>query len=310
MKVIENWHWRRLKKALPVLKKTFSLVYCEAMCLLPQNSQLLDANGRPLSSLLAINRLDEPEKEHIYSRLLPQRLRDVLGLEDNSLCNSSGERFISITAPKGLPLVRIEARSTPVGGITVFFLELSDTPFHQMELSFCIIRDPAAPRYAVDVDETGENNWFASHGRNIPEELRAMRAGLFPNQTHHGLQLFVTFFPLLERFTDALGMQMIVAEPLSYDNAIRYEKYGFDYLRGKQLMLEIDREFQPGGKYFLRMDGSSPFRMPGMERTVSGRSWAIHDGIMDKPWDDVQIYRMVGVHAGINTFPGREDEKR
>ncbi len=280
------------------------------MALLPHNSQLLDSEGRPLSSLQAINRLDEPEKERIYSRLLPQRLRDVLGLAEDSLCNPAGERLISIIAPKGLPLVRIEARSKPDDGVIVFFLELSDTQFHQMELSFCIIRDPHAPSYAVDVDETGRNNWFASHGRNIPEELRAMRAGLFPNQTHHGLQLFITFFPLLERFTDALGMQMILGEPLSYDNAIRYEKYGFDYLRGKRLMLEIDREFQPGGKYFSRLDGSTPFRMPGMERTVSGRSWAIHDGIMDTPWDEVQIYRMIGEHAGINTFPGREEEKR
>jgi hypothetical protein len=280
------------------------------MAILPSNSQLLDAAGRPLSSILAINRLDGPEKEHIYSCLLPQRLRDVLGLAENTLCNSAGERLVTIIAPKGLPLVRIEARSKPDDGVVVFFLELSDTQFHQMELSFCIIRDPASPHFAVDVDERGANNWFASHGRNIPEELRAMRDGLFPNQTHHGLQLFVTFFPLLERFTDALGIQMIVAEPLSYDNAIRYEKYGFDYLRGRRLMLEIDREFQPGGRYFLRLDGSSPFRMPGMERTVSGRSWAIHDGIMDEPWDEVQIYRMIGVHAGINTFPGREEEKR
>ena len=280
------------------------------MPLLPANIQLLDAAGRPLSSLQSINRLEEPEKELIYSRLLPQRLRDVLGLAENSLCNAAGERLITIIAPKGLPLVRIEARSKPDSDVVVFFLELSDTQFHQMELSFCIVRDPTSPHYAVDVDENGANNWFASHGRNIPEELRAMRAGLFPNQTHHGLQLFAAFFPLLERFTDALGIQMIVGEPLSYDNAIRYEKYGFDYLRGKRLMLEIDREFQPGGRYFSRLDGSSPFRMPGMERTVSGRSWAIHDGIMDEPWDEVQIYRMIGVHAGINTFPGREDIKR
>jgi hypothetical protein len=280
------------------------------MAILPSNSQLLDAAGCPLSSILAINRLDEPEKEHVYSCLLPQRLRDVLGLSENGLCNSSGERLVTIIAPKGLSLVRIEARSKPDDGVVVFFLELSDTQFHQMELSFCIVRDPDAPRYAVDVDERGVNNWFASQGRNIPEELRSMRAGLFPNQTHHGLQLFAVFFPLLERFTDSLGVQMIVAEPLSYDNAIRYEKYGFDYLRGRRLMLEIDREFQPGGRYFSRLDGTSPFRMPGMERTVHGRSWAIHDGIMDEPWDGVQIYRMIGVNAGINTFPGREENKR
>lgn len=280
------------------------------MAILPDNCQLVDATGRPLSSLQAINRLEEAEKEQIYSRLLPQRLRSVLGVIEDSLCTADGERLVTIIAPKGLSLVRIEARSKAGGGITVFFLELSDTQFHQMELSFCIIRDPASPYFAVDIDENGANNWFASHGRNIPEELRAMGEGLFPNQTHHGLQLFAAFFPLLERFTDALGMQMIVAEPLTYDNAIRYEKYGFDYLRGKQLMLEIDREFQPGGRYFRRLDGSNPFRMPGMERTVRGRSWAIHDGIMDKPWDDVQIYCMIGAHAGINTFPGREEEKR
>lgn len=280
------------------------------MALLPSNSQLLDASGRPLSSLQAINRLEEPEKERIYSNLLPQRLYDVLGVAKNSFCNHAGERLITFIAPKGLSLLRIEARSKPGDGVVVFFLELSDTQFHQMELSFCIIRDPNSPSYAVDVDEAGSNNWFASHGRNIPEELRAMRAGLFPNQTHHGLQLFAAFFPLLERFTDALGIQMIIGEPLSYDNAIRYEKYGFDYLRGKRLMMAIDREFQPGGKLFSRLDGSTPFRMPGMERTVSGRSWAIHDGIMDEPWDEVQIYRIVGVHAEINTFPGREEEKR
>lgn len=280
------------------------------MARLLNNSQLLDATGHPLSSILALNRLDEPEKEHIYSCLLPQRLREVLGLAENSLCNSAGERLITIIAPAGLPLVRIEARSEPDDGVMVFFLELSDTPYRQLELSFCIIKDPTATRYAVDIDELGANNWFASHGRNIPEELRAMRAGLFPNQTQRGLQLFASFFPLLERFADALGIDMIVAEPLTYDNAIRYEKYGFDYLRGKRLMLEIDREFQPGGRYFLRLDGSSPFRMPGMERTVSGRSWAIHDGILDAPWDEVQIYHIIGVHAGINTFPGKEDIKR
>lgn len=280
------------------------------MARLPDNSQLLNAAGAPLRSILAINRLPEAEKERIYSVLLPQRLRQLLGLVDTSPSNSAGERLVNYIAPQGLPLLRIEARQHPDDPDTVFFLELADTPFHQLELCFCIICDPAAPRFDVDIDEQGKINWFASHGRNIPEELRAMRAGLFPNQTRRGLQLFADFFPLLERFTDALGIEMIVAETLSYDNAIRYEKYGFDYLRGKRLMGEIDREFQPGGRYFARLDGSTPFRMPGMERTVRGRSWAIHDGILDEPWDDVQIYKLVGVNAAIDMFPQREQEQR
>lgn len=280
------------------------------MALLPDNSQLQDAAGNPLRSILAINRLNAAEKERLYTSLLPQRLRNVLGLADDGLCNPAGERLVNFIAPEGLPLVRIEARQHPEDKDFVFFLELSDTQFHQLELSFCIICDPTAPRYNVDVDEQGEINWFASHGRNIAEELRAMQAGLFPNQTRRGLQLFKDFFPLLERFTDAMGIEMIVAEPLSYDNAIRYEKYGFDYLRGKRLMREINREFQPGGRYFARMDGSSPFRRPGMERTVRGRSWAIHDGIMDEPWDGVQIYKVIGVNAEIEMFPEREQENR
>ncbi len=56
---------------------------------------------------------------------------------------------------------------------------------------------------------------------------------------------------------------MIVAEPLTYDNAIRYEKYGFDYLRGKQLMLEIDREFQPGGTIFFTAGRVKPLSDAG-----------------------------------------------
>ena len=280
------------------------------MARLPDNSQLLDAAGFPLRSLLEINRLKQTEKERLYSCLLPLRLREVLGLSGSSLCNSAGERTVNLIAPLGLPLIRLEGRVKPDDKDVVFFLELSDTQFHQLELSFCIICDPTAPRFDVDVDEHGIINWFASHGRNIPEELRAMRAGLFPNQTRRGMHMFADFFPLLERFADAFGVAMIVAEPLSYDNAIRYEKYGFDYLRGKRLMLNIDREFQPGGRYFLKMDGSSPFRMPGMERTVRGRSWAIQDGILDEPWDEVEIYKMIGVDAGINTFPGREQETR
>ena len=270
----------------------------------------MDAAGRSLRSISAINRLKDLEKEAIYARLLPLRLYDMLGLSRGILCSAGGERLVSIIAPSGLPLLRIEVRARPDDSDTMFFLELSDTQYHQMELSFCIICDPSAPRFDVDIDEHGKINWFASHGRNVPEEVRAMQAGLFPNQTRRGLQLFSEFFPLMERFTDSLGMEMIVAETLSYDNAIRYEKYGFDYLRGKRLMLKIDREFEPGGRYFSRLNGSTPFRLPGMERTVRGRSWAIHDGILDEAWDEVQIYKMIGVHAGINTFPRREQENR
>jgi len=277
---------------------------------LPGNRPMLGNDGQTLTSLAAINRLDRPYKEAIYARLLPQRLCNLLQLDTATLRNHSNDQLVQVIAPEGLSFVRIEVRARPEDTDVVFFAELTDTQFHQMELAFCIICDPAAPRFAVDVTEAGAVNYFSSQGRNLQEELRAMQAGLFPHQTRQGLRMFGEFFTLLEQFTDSLGMEMIVGEPLSYDNAIRYERYGFDYLTGKRLMLEIDRQFQPGGRLQKRLDGSSPFRMPGMEQTVRGRSWAIHDGILDEPWDEIRIYKMIGVDAGLNTFPGRRIEEQ
>ena len=280
------------------------------MPILPGNTALLGRSGQPLTSLFGINRLDVQEKELLYAGLLPGRLYELLKIDRKTLCNPAGERLIQVIAPEGLSFVRIEVREKAEDRDVVFFAELSDTQFHQMELAFCIICDPASPRFAVDVNEAGTVNYFTSQGRNLPEELRAMQAGLFPHQTRRGLRMFGEFFSLLERFTDSLGMAMIVAEPLSYDNAIRYERYGFDYLTGKRLMHEIDREFHPGGRLYGRLDGSTPFRMPGMDRTVRGRSWAIHDGILDEPWDEIQIYKMIGVDAGLNSFPDRLSEEQ
>lgn len=278
------------------------------MARLPGNEPL-EAAGRRLSTLRGINALPQGEKERIYGALVPARVYEVIGADPSTLLDTDGIKKVKVIAPEGLGLVRIEARKDPEDRDTVFFLDLADTPYRQIELAFCIISDPRSPRFDVDVDHTGRDNWFASLGRNLPEELRAMEAGLFPNQVRRGLGAFRDFFPGFERFVDSLGVEMIVAEPLSYDNAIRYEGYGFDYLAGKKLMQEIDREFRPGGKLYARLDGSTPFRRPGMERTVRGRGWAIHDGILDEPWDGVMIYKMVGVDAGIDTFPARESEE-
>ncbi|HJV64559.1 MAG TPA: hypothetical protein VJ550_02375 [Geomonas sp.] len=263
------------------------------------NEQLSDSRGRELFSLHDINRLETPDKERIYRTLLPARLLRLM---------EAGGGALSIIAPEGLRLLRMTARIRPQDRDPVFFLELCDTHHHQMELAFCQISDPEAPRFDVDLDADGRNNLFATLGRNLPEELRAMESGLFPNQTRHGLRMFGEFLPLLERFTDSLGMELIVGEPLTYDNAIRYEKYGFDYVVGKRLMQEIDAGFAPGGELYRRLDGSTPFRRRGFEKSVLGRSWAIHDGILDDPWDGVRIYKTVGVDAGVDTFPGREGQ--
>ena len=53
----------------------------------------------------------------------------------------------------------------------------------------------------------------------------------------------------------------------------------------------------------MRLDGSTPFRRPGAEQTVRGRSWAIHDGILGEPYTDYHMYKHVGKQADVCTFP-------
>ena len=54
-----------------------------------------------------------------------------------------------------------------------------------------------------------------------------------------------------------------------------------------------------------RLDESSSFRQPGQCLRVRGRCWAIHDGILGRPWDAVEMYKVIGHHAGVDTFPDR-----
>jgi len=269
-----------------------------------RNLPFLDPDGLPLSSLREINRLPLTMKEKIYRQLLPDELFAHFAIDRESLVGPGGDVAVEFICPSGLGLVRINVHLYRTDRDSLFFVEIADTPFQQMELSFCFVNDPAATRFDVDVDVDGRDNSFATLRRNLGEEERAMAAGLFPHQVRHGLGLFSKFFPKFELFVSRLAIGLIVAEPLSYDNAIRYERYGFDYLAGKQLMTWIDSAFQPGGELAQRLDGSTPFRRPGMESTLLGRSWAIHDGILGRPWDGVRIYKVPGIDAGINTFPG------
>ncbi|MCA1795950.1 MAG: hypothetical protein ABR516_03250 [Desulfuromonadaceae bacterium] len=264
---------------------------------------LVDPHGFPLFSLLDINELPQADKEAIYARIVPEIIFTCFGFDRETLMAPQGTHKIEIIAPKGLGLLRLAVKRDPSDIDSLFFVEVADTQFSQVELSFCLINDPDAPRFNIDQDTHGRENSFGTLRRNIDEEIKAMRAGLSPYQVRCGLKTFKNFFRRFERFVASLGVDIIMAEPLSYSNAIRYENYGFDYTTGKQLMHWINAEFQRGGILYHRLDGSTPFRQPEMAFTVRGRSWAIHDGILNQPWDNIKIYKSVGCDAGVNTFP-------
>lgn len=261
------------------------------------------AEGNPLNNIHAINQLEMDAKEHVYSLLVPDKIFELFNIDRTTFMNPQEERVVKTIAPRQAGFAIIEVREHPDDRDCIFFLEIADTPFFKVEITFLIINDPRSHRYNTDIDDSGRRTKFGTARRNINEELKAMRAGLAPGQVRRGLHLLRDFMPLVLQFLTAMGQDMLVAEPLAYHDAIIFERYGFNYVSGKKKMEYIDKAFRPGGELLAKLDGSTPFRLPGAEKTVRGRSWAIHDGILGETWRDVEMYRPVANPARVCTFP-------
>lgn len=255
-------------------------------------------------SAYEINGMPEPEREALLSLLVPRRFLEMFGIDPATYRNPAGARCLRFTCPEGMPFFQVELRRDPADRDAVYFLDISTTPFSQMEISFVIVNDPEGERFDVDVDEQGHDTYFGTARRNVPEEIRAMAAGLAPGQVRRGLRAMRDLVAGWEAFFARAGHRFYFLEALTYNSAIVYERHGFQYVAGRPRMEAIDREFRPGGALTARLDGSTPFRSPGQERTVRGRSWAIHDGLLDEPWESPKMYKSVGVHAGVCTFTG------
>ncbi len=254
-------------------------------------------------SIREINDLLQPDKFTIYRTLIPPWILTMFGIDptDHTI---AGENVVNIRCPQGSAFVEIAIYHAPASTEPVIYLHMGDTFNSQLTVLLVVVNDPNSPRFNVDVDLEGNDTQLGTKGRNFAEEIRAMRAGLGPGQVRRGLRLFRSAIPVFEQFVSRMGHELFFIEPLFYHNAITFERYGFAYARGLQKMRMIHREFQPGGTLHARLDGSTPFRHPDAWQTISGRSWAIHDGILGEPFTDVQMYKHVGTEAGIETFPG------
>jgi hypothetical protein len=259
--------------------------------------------GELITSLYDINNLPQGEKERIYTSLIPEKLFTKFQLDPQSLRNKDGERIINFYCPQGMGFISIEVKCRPEDEDPVFTLDLETTNLSQIELSFVSFNDPFSERFSIDRDEEGTKNFLATARRNIKEEERALAAGLVPGQTRKGLGFLRDFFELIEKFVQALDCDIYLLEPLFYHNALVYERYGCGYLEGKSRMEKIHQRFAPGGDLYNRLDGSSQFRQRGFEKTVRGRSWAIHDGILSEPWISPKMYKNIGKDLDISTFP-------
>lgn len=254
------------------------------------------------SSIREINQLSVDEKQLIYKTLIPQWVLQDYNISPD-LISSYGEDLVNYICPAGSRAMEIILKREIADRDPLLYLNIADTFNNQLLVLLVIVNDPDAPRYNIDIDAHGNTTHFGTSGRNVPAEILAMKAGLAPGQVKKGLRAFKRSVPVFEDFVANMGHNLFLIEPLAYHNAIVFERYGFNYVRGLKDMQQIHQGFQPDGELSRRLRDDNPFRQPNFARTVRGRSWAIHDGILGHPFTGFQMYKRVGIHAGIETFP-------
>lgn len=254
------------------------------------------------STIRGINALGEAEKIAIYQQLIPDWVLMRFHIDPVSLLRE-GREVVSFRCPAGSRAMEIQILAHPDDTDPLIYLNMIDTFNNQLMVLLLVINDPDAPRFNTDQDAQGKPTYFGTKTRNLPEEERAMLAGLAPGQIKMGLRAFKTTIPLFENFVARMGRPLFMIEPLSYHNAVVFERYGFAYTYGRREMEEINEGFQIGGFLHQRLDGSTPFRQPHAAETIRGRAWAIHDGILGYPFTGFQMYKRLGEHAEISTFP-------
>lgn len=253
-----------------------------------------------LFSIGQVNKLAHEQMWQVYRHLVPLEILLRFGI-DQTLMDSEGRALYECQA--GISSVELSLRHAWDAQDPVFYLQLADTPNNQIEVLLFIVNDPYSERFDTDHLSDGAPTYFGTLARNIEEEVRAMEAGLAPGQIRRGLGVTRRLMPILEQFVAGLYHNAFYIQPLAYHNAILFERLGFSYVMGLGRMEWIQKEFAPGGLLFKRLDESTPFRRIGAANTVRGRSWAIHDGIMGEPYTNVKMYKRVGIHSGVVTFP-------
>ena len=259
-------------------------------------------------SIAKLNRLPKEERDSAYLRLVPEAIFEMFQIDCQTLMNPFGEKVVTGIFPPDENFACIEVKHRAGDRDCIFSCQVSLEAFMQsLYLDFLIINDPFSERFNVDVDEFGRETLLGTRSRNIPEEIRAMEAGLAPAMVRHGLRLVKEFVKSLEAFTASLELKTITMGAFFYHNAISWERHGFTYFKGGKMMERIHKEFQPGGLLYQKLDDSTPFRRKGMEKTVRGRSWAIYDGIFveafDEEWESPKMYKMLERDLKVNTFP-------
>lgn len=269
-------------------------------------SQLIGDASLPVT-IKTLNSLPENPKLRLYRTLIPIQALVDFDINPRTWKNPDKGIQVNLEAEEGKGLVKLSAWYGENSENEFFYLELADNSFNGIDLHFLVANNPLSEKFNTDFDDQGRDTLFGTVHRNIREEEKAMRAGLAPGQIREGLRCSQIVFNHIETFLTLMAHHAIFLEPLTYVSAWIFERRGFAYIKGHKLMDTIHTEFQPGGELNKALDGSTPFRQPDQWKTVRGRAWAIHDGllldVLDKSWDDLRMIKQVGRNAGVNTFP-------
>lgn len=256
-------------------------------------------------SLREINDLPDDEKRAIYASLLPEWLTTQYRINRETLL-VDGPADVHLRCPRGSRALELSVKRLAEDVDPIIYLNMADTFNNQLLVLLVVVNDPDSVRYDIDVDERGNTTHLGTNSRNLVAEEAAMRAGLAPGQVRRGLRSFKQSVPVFESFVGRMGHDLFLIEPMAYHNAIIFERYGFNYLRGYREMTQIDKEFRPGGSLHSQLSSDNIYRGLDNWKSVRGRSWAIHDGILGHPFTGFQMYKRIGIDAGINSFPDSE----
>jgi hypothetical protein len=254
----------------------------------------------PPSTIVGINQLPYAQKREIYTRLIPSVLLDHFDL-DSSLLDTDGNDLVTLEFSPSSPSVEMSLNHQIDFPDPVLYGHLTDTLNGQIHVLLYILNDPASPRFDVDRLPDGTPTKFGTRLRHIQAEIAAMEAGLAPGQIRSGLRMLSHAIDGFEVFVRSLQHNLYFVEPLYYHNAVIFERYGFAYQKGLRLMQRIQSGFSVGGDLEAKLDGSTPFRKPQAANSIRLRSWAIHDGILGEPFQNVTMYKQIGKSAAITT---------
>lgn len=252
------------------------------------------------STLGSINLLPEAEKRQHYTRMIPLSLLSHFRLSPY-LVDKHGNDLLHLNCPAGSSSAEISLYHQHGFPDPILYGHLTDTMNGQIHILLYVLNDPSSQRFDIDRLSDGTLTQLGAECRNLEAELAALEAGLSPGQIRSGLHMLREAQTTFESFIDRLGHDIHFAEPLYYHNAIIFERYGFAYQQGRQMMERIERGFSPDGDLIPFLDNSSPFRKPEAANSIRLRSWAIHDGILGEPFTNVTMYKHTDKNARVST---------